>query len=54
MNEVIEARDFSIVIEELPASFKQYTDELSLKVAIWKMIQDKLHQCKEHSQSLKD
>ena len=34
----IEARDFTLVIDKLPASFLQYKDELSLKFAIWKMI----------------
>ena len=32
---VLEARDFTLVIEELPNSFRQHTDELSLKRAIF-------------------
>ena len=31
----VEARDFTLVVENLPESFKQYKDELSLKYAIW-------------------
>lgn len=34
----VEARDFTLVIDKLPASFKQYNDELSLKHAIWQQI----------------
>lgn len=33
--DTIEARDFTVVIDKLPASFEQYKDELSLKFAIW-------------------
>ena len=45
--QVIEARDFTLVIDKLPESFNQYTDELSLKFAIWNMIQKKIALCKE-------
>jgi len=34
----IEARDFTLVIDNLPNSFTKYKDELSLKYAIWRMI----------------
>lgn len=44
---MIEARDFTLVIQEIPASFKQYKDELSLKFAIWRQIQNKFKLCKE-------
>lgn len=45
----IEARDFTLVIDQLPESFNQYKDELSLKFAIWKMIQDKIAKCKKQN-----
>jgi len=34
----VEVRDFTLVINELPESFKQYKDELSLKFALWAQI----------------
>ena len=34
----VESRDFTLMIEQLPESFSQYQDELSLKFAIWDMI----------------
>lgn len=45
-NQVIEARDFTLVIDQLPDSFAQHKDELSLKFAIWQMIQQKISLCK--------
>jgi len=42
----VETRDFTLVIEKLPETFKQYNDELSLKFAIWDMIQQKINACK--------
>ena len=32
----VDIRDFTLVIDTLPDSFKQYKDPLSLKFAIWK------------------
>jgi hypothetical protein len=34
----VEVRDFTLVINKLPESFKQYKDELSLKFALWAQI----------------
>jgi len=34
----VEVRDFTLVINKLPESFKQYKDELSLKFALWSQI----------------
>lgn len=34
------------MINKLPDTFKQYKDELSLKFAIWRQIQEKLERCK--------
>ena len=42
----VEARDFTVVVDRLPASFAQYKDELSLKHAIWTQIQKKIQECK--------
>ena len=45
--EIIEVRDFTLIIEKLPQSFDQYKDSLSLKHAIWDQIQTKVKLCKE-------
>ena len=34
----VEVRDFTLVINKLPESFKQYKDGLSLKFALWAQI----------------
>ena len=46
----VSARDFTVKIERLPDSFKQYKDELSLKHAICKMITNKVERCKQEQQ----
>ena len=33
--EIIEVKDFTLVIDHLPSTFRQYKDEMSLKFAIW-------------------
>lgn len=43
----IEAKDFTLMINKLPKSFSQYKDELSIKFAIWKQIQEKIEKCKK-------
>jgi len=36
-------RDFAVMVDgQLPSSFKQYKDEISMKFAIWDQIQQKL------------
>ena len=40
-------RDFTIKIEKLPKAFEEYKDEISIKFALWKYIQEKLNECKE-------
>ena len=36
---MVEARDFTLVIDKLPDTFRHYTDELGLKRGIWAQIQ---------------
>lgn len=43
----VEVRDFTLVINKLPESFKQYKDELSLKFALWAQIQQRIQECKD-------
>ena len=40
--QAIEMRNFAIKINKLPESFRQYQDELSMKMEIWMQIQDKI------------
>jgi len=41
------AKDFSLVIRDLPPSFKQYTDEVSIMAAVWRQITNKIALAKE-------
>lgn len=45
--DIVEVRDFTLIIEKLPQSFAQYKDVLSLKFAIWDQIQKKVEACKQ-------
>ena len=45
--DTIELRDFTLVIDKLPESFKQYKDPMSLKFALWSQIQHKIEVCKK-------
>ena len=44
----IEAKDFTLQIHQLPLTFAQYKDELSIKYAIWNQIQQKINFYKEN------
>ena len=45
--ETVEMRDFTMRSNQLPESFCQYEDELSIKFAIWQQIQQKIKESKE-------
>ena len=38
-NRIVEMRDFTVKTSELPADFSQYEDEVSMKFALWDLIQ---------------
>ena len=38
--QTVEARDFTVVINKLPATFRQYNNEGALKFSIWQELQD--------------
>ena len=38
----VEMKDFTIRIDDLPKSFEQYNDEINMKYAIWRHIQEKI------------
>ena len=39
-SQTVESRDFTVKIKKLPNSFQQYSNENSLKFALWNEIQD--------------
>lgn len=45
--ETVEMRDFTVRSNQLPESFRQYEDEVSMKFAIWQQIQQKIKDAKE-------
>ena len=38
-NRIVEMRDFTVKTSELPADFSKYEDEVSMKFALWDLIQ---------------
>ena len=43
----MEARDFTVVINKLPESYNDYTNEASLKFGIWMELQDSIKLAKQ-------
>lgn len=46
-NRIVEMRDFSVKTSELPESFSEFEDEVSMKFALWDLIQQRIKDAKE-------
>lgn len=46
-NRIVEMRDFTVKTSELPADFSKYEDEVSMKFALWDLIQQRIKDAKE-------
>ena len=46
-SQTVEARDFTVVIDQLPTNFKHYQNEYNMKFAIWHDIQEGLQLAKK-------
>lgn len=46
--QTVEARDFTVVINQLPVGFHQYRSEIDMKFALWWELQEAIQMCKRY------